>query len=906
MIVRRLKASGFMRYEELELAELPRGVIAIHGENEAGKTTIGEAIAFSIFGRTVRTENTDPSQAIHWDKDECRTEIEIEVPDKGRYVVRRRVGRRGEFEATLHDADGEPLAAEPGPVSAKLRELLGFDFSTFRYSFYVAQHELDLLQRDSRDNARRIVQDMLGITTLGRAREHLGGELVELSERTRTLQQDLAVAEALRTEALPIRDELAAHAHAQEEAERALGLSRGEESARRAAWDRAGKACAAARERRQALARLEQAVVASLHRQSLIHTVKRLHELERGAEALVARCEQAAGAESEREAARTAREQAEAVEREVQALRALVRARQHELERQLDPAGEGLGARQALFAAAQERAAGALKRGTVALVAGLVLLLGGGVAAVCTRVPAGEPALSFGARELGFPSVGVTLDLTPAHLTWPLAALALVGLLLTVLGALKRKAASVEGAEAEQSLASVRETHASAQRELEACRAFGDPPLAQLGKRVAPLRAPEVEAAWGRIQGLEGDVLERSETAGELVRLTRAEDARLQEAYRAGAGQLSVAKQAAARAREVRAELDQALVGLFPGGAPKVTPDPEAATPADAAALAAEVERASAQAAGWRVELEAAQDAPTLVNEAAEALRGAVEASLQLDPGARERYTQQSGIDELTRARDSRPAAADVRNVCQREREVLRDVFGDGELAQREEEAREAFEDARRGRIDAEAALHAQRARGEQLETGRKRLVALEQKIHGLSDALAPARERMTVLLEASQLLDELADSLRGRFGPAITRYVELVLPQLTQGRYRRVLVDENLEIKVYSPERGDYVRLIELSLGTADQVLLALRLGLARALIGSRGIRGGQFLFLDEPLVSADQRREQAFLELLRTFDSEFAQIFVSSPRALDSDLFALTVEPSREEPVHRAVPSA
>ncbi|MCA8924039.1 MAG: hypothetical protein KDD82_19675, partial [Planctomycetes bacterium] len=333
---------------------------------------------------------------------------------------------------------------------------------------------------------------------------------------------------------------------------------------------------------------------------------------------------------------------------------------------------------------------------------------------------------------------------------------------------------------------------------------------------------------------------------------------------------------------------------------------PEAQTPSDAMELAAEVERTAARAVGLRLELEAAREEQALVGEAAEAMRGAVEASLQLDPDARERYEQQSGLNELVRARESNPPVADVRSVCQREREVLREVFGDAGLAAAEDAAREAFEDARRARIDAEGELHGQTARGEQLETGRKRLVGLEQKIHGLGEALAPARDRMNVLLEASQLLEELADALRGRFGPAITRYVELVLPQLTQGRYRRVLVDEELEIRVYSPERGDYVRLIELSLGTADQVLLALRLGLARALIGSRGIRGGQFLFLDEPLVSADERREQAFLELLRTFDSEFAQIFVSSPRTLTSDLFALTVEPSREEPVHRAVPSA
>ena len=42
-----------------------------------------------------------------------------------------------------------------------------------------------------------------------------------------------------------------------------------------------------------------------------------------------------------------------------------------------------------------------------------------------------------------------------------------------------------------------------------------------------------------------------------------------------------------------------------------------------------------------------------------------------------------------------------------------------------------------------------------------------------------------------------------------------------TGGRYRRARVDHDLDIRVFSPDRGDFVRLIELSLGTADQVLL-------------------------------------------------------------------------------------
>ena len=197
MIVRSLLAEGFMRYQRIELNDLPTGVIALVGDNEAGKTTLGEAVAFALFGRTIRTEDTDPTQAINWDVDVCRTRIGFEVPS-GLYTVERLVARTGEFEARLFDDEGA-LVAEGARVNEALVRLIGFDFPTFRYSFYVAQGELDLVQREGRDNAKRIVYDMLGITTIERAKQALAGDLRELEERSNTLERDLIVASALHT-----------------------------------------------------------------------------------------------------------------------------------------------------------------------------------------------------------------------------------------------------------------------------------------------------------------------------------------------------------------------------------------------------------------------------------------------------------------------------------------------------------------------------------------------------------------------------------------------------------------------------------------------------------------------------------------------------------------------------------
>ena len=53
MLIKSLKAENFRKYHNLEVTDIPkRGVISIAGSNESGKTSIGEAICFALYGRT--------------------------------------------------------------------------------------------------------------------------------------------------------------------------------------------------------------------------------------------------------------------------------------------------------------------------------------------------------------------------------------------------------------------------------------------------------------------------------------------------------------------------------------------------------------------------------------------------------------------------------------------------------------------------------------------------------------------------------------------------------------------------------------------------------------------------------------------------------------------------------------
>src|SRR6185436_12506158 len=124
----------------------------------------------------------------------------------GLHRLERAIDRAGLSEARLTGPDGKVIANGPREVAKALPRLLGFNFPEFRYSFYVAQKELDIVRHAKRDNTKRIVYDMLGITAVERARALVARELDDIKERAVTHERDLMVARALLLEATGDRD----------------------------------------------------------------------------------------------------------------------------------------------------------------------------------------------------------------------------------------------------------------------------------------------------------------------------------------------------------------------------------------------------------------------------------------------------------------------------------------------------------------------------------------------------------------------------------------------------------------------------------------------------------------------------------------------------------------------------
>jgi uncharacterized protein YhaN len=106
-------------------------------------------------------------------------------------------------------------------------------------------------------------------------------------------------------------------------------------------------------------------------------------------------------------------------------------------------------------------------------------------------------------------------------------------------------------------------------------------------------------------------------------------------------------------------------------------------------------------------------------------------------------------------------------------------------------------------------------------------------------------------------------------------------LDRITAGRYRRVQVDDaTLDMRVWAPERGDWVPVTQLSQGTLDLTFLAARIGLVRLVTGDRRPP----LVMDDPFVTLDDIRATRAIEVLRDLTKDFQVIYLTTSDRYDA----------------------
>ncbi len=166
MIINSIKANNVLKYADLKLDNIPeRGLIAISGPNESGKSTIGETVCFALFGRTFSLDVDDLSKVIRWGETHCSAQLEFTPKDGNRYRLERFLDDAGNHSAKLtlatSGSSDDFIARGVEQVADKVYELIGYEYEEFVESFYLAQREITTPHPHS-----FAVKTMAGLVTL--------------------------------------------------------------------------------------------------------------------------------------------------------------------------------------------------------------------------------------------------------------------------------------------------------------------------------------------------------------------------------------------------------------------------------------------------------------------------------------------------------------------------------------------------------------------------------------------------------------------------------------------------------------------------------------------------------------------------------------------------------------------
>ncbi len=137
---------------------------------------------------------------------------------------------------------------------------------------------------------------------------------------------------------------------------------------------------------------------------------------------------------------------------------------------------------------------------------------------------------------------------------------------------------------------------------------------------------------------------------------------------------------------------------------------------------------------------------------------------------------------------------------------------------------------------------------------------ALEALIADLEPRIRTMEDARDAVELAREDLAEAASETYREFAPALRAALERYLPRITAERYAEAFVDEELGIKVRAPETGEIVGTERLSRGTQDQIFLIERLEIAQMLDRTTG---GAPMLLDDPFDRFDFERLRLGLEV-------------------------------------------
>ena len=173
-----LRMRGFRSYhgEDYTFDFRDRRLVGIVGPIGSGKSTILDAVAFALYGRTARIGRGTKS-LINQRVDHGAVALRFSV-DGTVWEAQRSLRKKGQSQHALYrlahdadDADRVEQVLQEGPVNERIEELLGLDFSAFSRSVLLAQNQFDQFLSAAPRDRDKVLKGVFGHDRVDRMRE---------------------------------------------------------------------------------------------------------------------------------------------------------------------------------------------------------------------------------------------------------------------------------------------------------------------------------------------------------------------------------------------------------------------------------------------------------------------------------------------------------------------------------------------------------------------------------------------------------------------------------------------------------------------------------------------------------------------------------------------------------------
>lgn len=218
IILKRLKATNFKRLRAVDLIFPARGSILIEGHNEAGKSTLFEAVYVALYGEPLVGEESRAKLEEVIQHGQSRASVALTfLVGQQEFIIERIFEREKPQRAqlTIQRPDAPPeIISRIGAVNSRiLQELHHLDGESLRNSCFVEQKELGRLETLSLREREEAIRKLLGLERLTRLSEQfkfgkaqqdtlaLAERRLELAQAQEETRQKIA-AEAVQAERL--------------------------------------------------------------------------------------------------------------------------------------------------------------------------------------------------------------------------------------------------------------------------------------------------------------------------------------------------------------------------------------------------------------------------------------------------------------------------------------------------------------------------------------------------------------------------------------------------------------------------------------------------------------------------------------------------------------------------------